>query len=129
MSSRQRGDTGGRERRGRRAALLPIGCAGLIAGLPLYFILVEKANLEKPKMATTAYMAMWIVVAMVGLKSRRSNLLRRPVVLWSFLTFLALYYVNWSMWPKGTELDELMWAYSAANVLVPFILGSMLQLR
>ena len=113
----------------RSALLTPIGCAGLIAGLPLYFILIERADIEKPKMMTATYLALWILVAAAGLKGRRSSLLKRPQVLWCYFAFLALYYVNWSMWPKATPLDELMWAYSVASAIVPFMLGSSFQSR
>src|SRR5262252_9580265 len=113
----------------RWAGLMLVGCAGLIAGLPLYFILIERADIEKPKMMTATYLALWIVIAAAGLKGRRSGLLRRPQVLWCYCAFLALYYVNWSMWPKATPLDELMWAYSVASAIVPFVLGSSFQIR
>jgi O-antigen ligase len=119
----------GRPKLGALSVLVPIGCAGLIASLPLYFILLEKAEIEKPKMMTAMFVGVWIVVAVAGLKGRKISLLRRPLVLWCYLAFLALYYVNWSMWPKGTALDELMWAYSVANAVVPFVLGSMFQPR
>jgi O-antigen ligase len=118
-----------RRKLGARAVLMPIGCAGLIAGLPLYFILIERADIEKPKTMTAAYLALWILVAAAGMKGRRSGLVRRPQVFWCYFAFLALYYVNWGMWPKATALDELMWAYSVASAIVPFMLGSLFQAR
>ena len=111
------------------SALMPVACAGLVASLPLYFIVIEKVDVEKPKTLTAAYLTMWVIVALLGLKGRRSSLAGRPLVLWSYLTFLAIYYVNWTMWPKGTELDELMWAYSIGYAVIPFVLGTMLQPR
>jgi O-antigen ligase len=80
-------------------------------------------------MMTATYLALWILVAAAGLKGRRSALMKRPQALWCYFAFLALYYVNWSMWPQATPLDELMWAHSVGSAIVPFLLGSSFQSR
>ena len=68
------------------------GCAGLIARpAPLPPSSSRGADIEKPKMMTATYLALWILVAAAGLKGRRSSLLKRPRVLWCYFAFLALY--------------------------------------
>ena len=107
--------------------LLPIGAGGLIAGLPVFFILCDYLPIEKTKLVTGGFIAIWILLGAVGSIGRRTAILQRPLVCLSFLGFLSLYYINWAIWPKGTELDEFMWAYSVAHAIVPFLFGSLFE--
>jgi len=109
--------------------LLPIGAGGLIAGLPVFFILCDYLLIEKTKLVTGSFIAIWILCGAVGGIGRRTAILQRPLVCLSFLGFLSLYYINWAIWPKGTELDEFMWAYSVAHAMVPFLFGSLFERR
>jgi len=109
--------------------LLPIGAGGLIAGLPVFFITCDYFSVDKTKFVTTSFIAIWIVMGAIGALGRRIAIFNSPLVLLSSVGFVSLYYVDWAMWPKGTELDELMWAYSVAGAIVPFVFGAMFDRR
>jgi len=113
----------------RLKILLPIGTGGLIAGLPIFFIACDYFMIEKTKLVTAAFIAVWIVFGVMGAIGRRLTVLSRPLIFLCWIGFLSLYYLNWAMWPKGTEADEIMWASSMAFAVIPFILGSLFEGR
>jgi len=108
---------------------LPIGAAGLVAGLPVFFIACDYFFIDKTKLVTAGFISIWIILGALGGLNRRTAIFRQPIICIPYLAFLSLYYVNLAMWPKGTELDELMWAYSVAHAIVPFVLGSLFNRR
>lgn len=110
-------------------ALLPISAGGLIAGLPVFLIARDYFLIEETRLATGSFIGVWILLGTVGGMGRRTALLLKPTVFFSFLGFLGVYYINWAVWPKGTELDELMWAYSVAYAIAPFAFGSLFEWR
>ncbi len=110
-------------------ALLPISAGGLIAGLPVFLIARDHFPIEETKLATGSFIGVWIILGTVGGMGRRTALLLKPTVFLPFLGFLGVYYINWAVWPKGTELDELMWAYSVAYAIAPFAFGSLFEWR
>jgi hypothetical protein len=104
--------------------LLPLATAGLLTSLPLFFIICDSINFEKTQAHTVAFQGFWIILGVAGLRNRRSASFNWSYVPWATLAFWTLYYVDWALWPKGTELDELMWAYSVVNAIVPFVFCS-----
>ena len=111
----------------RLSLLLPIGASGLIAALPVFFIACDYASVQKTRLLTTIFIAIWIVLGGIGSIGRGWTLHKRPPMFLSLLGFLGLYYFNWATWSKGTELDELMWAYSIAGAVVPLVFGSLFE--
>lgn len=109
--------------------LLPIGAAGLVASLPVFFIACDYLLIDKTKVVTGRFITVFIILGMLGATGRRIAILRQPLVCLCFLGFLFLYYINWAMWPKGTPIDELMLAYSVANAIIPFVFGSLFERR
>ena len=109
--------------------LLPVSSAGLVASLPVFFIACDYLLIDKTKVVTARFIAIWIVLGVLGSRSRRISILRQPLVCLCFLGFLSLYYVNWALMPKGTSIDDLMLAYSVANAIIPFIFGSLFERR
>lgn len=101
----------------------------MVAGLAVFLAFSSNLPFIKTKWVTTGYIAFWLILAVIGAFGRRSAIMPQKTVFVSFLGFFYFYYFNWATWPKGTYLDELMWAYSAAHALAPFLLGSFFERR
>lgn len=107
-----------------RRLLLPIGAAGLIAGLPTFFIVCDYLHIEKTKFVTASFIAVWVTTGIIGGLGRRTALLKRPLITLALLQFFIISFANWVAWDKGSEQDELMWAYCVPGAIAPLLFAS-----
>lgn len=107
-----------------RDVFLPVGSAGLMGALPVFFYLTDFFQIEKTQFVTTGFIAIWIVIGGIGVIGKRTAIIPQRMVFLCSLGFFYFYFFNWAMWPKGSQLDELMWAYATAHAVIPFLFGS-----